>query len=193
MKNNYEMIKLTIIASAEFYGQKLSDSQIKMYADVLKDFTAVEIKKAYEQLRSDVTIIRIPLPAKILSIIKPQKTDRQEAVELATAIIKSLQNHGFYFHFGLVVGQKYVWEAFVNCEKIICESMEQALRLELGEKGLQVIKNIGGYSMLFSMWESSDETQFFAQLRDRCEIASMFYRSQEFNNKLAHDDTKKLT
>lgn len=94
-KENLSIIKKTLLATAAYFGQTLTELQLTMYAEDLSDFPANEIAAAIKKIRVDPKQQRFPLPAKIRETISPAPDPETEAKEAAARIIGAIREFGW--------------------------------------------------------------------------------------------------
>lgn len=82
MKPNPDVIKL-MIAMAAYYGQKIEDHVLLMYAEDVSDLPLEGVKRAFHEIRRDPKVTRFPLPA----LIRERVGDGRPGVEEAWAMI----------------------------------------------------------------------------------------------------------
>lgn len=96
MSNSRPELIALIIATSAYYGQKLEDLVVQMYADDLSDLPLEQVRAAIAQLRRDPKINRFPLPATIRDRIHPADTLEADAREAASRIIQCVSSCGPY-------------------------------------------------------------------------------------------------
>lgn len=89
-------IKALIVATSAYYGQKLEDHVVGMYADDLADLSVIEIARVLKEIRRDPKTTRFPLPATIRDRLTPAITPENEALEAVSRIIAAISKIGPY-------------------------------------------------------------------------------------------------
>lgn len=88
-------IKALIIATSAYFGQRLDDIVVTMYAEDLADLPVAEIQRALLALRRDPKTTRFPLPATIRDRIAPAPTEENDAAEAAARIAGAARRFGY--------------------------------------------------------------------------------------------------
>lgn len=91
-----QRIKALIVATSAYYGQKLDDHVVAMYAEDLVDLPVEQIERVLKEVRRDPKTTRFPLPAIIRDRLTPAITPENEALESVSRIIAAVSNIGPY-------------------------------------------------------------------------------------------------
>lgn len=165
-----EMKKLWVYYG-KFYGTELEPAQIKMYAMATLDLEVSDVQRVMAEFMKSQR--RMMLPVDIRDKIHPEMSDDENCQDLARQIIASLARHGYTWPGGYSGGPKgKYWSAWDGTKSVMCDSFKEAVITELGNGGLAVMDRFGGFSRLHDAWAASGDnnTAFFAQLRDLCEV-----------------------
>lgn len=131
----------TIAALGAFYDKPLSAQQITMYAEHLMVLSPEELSFAIKKYQSDPENKFYPLPAILVSMVKPKENSELDiGREVAGRIIQAVSKHGY-------------------------TNPNQAKEF-IGELGWKVVERQGGWVTLCS--EMNDQTKGImqAQMRD---------------------------
>lgn len=90
-----QQLKLLLIATSSYYGQKIPDDAMTLYVEDLEDLPFADVARALKDLRRDPKTIRCPMPAVIRDRIQPANTDENDAVEAASRIIAAVAKYGW--------------------------------------------------------------------------------------------------
>jgi hypothetical protein len=78
MSVNPDVTRL-MIAMAAYYGQKIEDHVLLMYAEDLADIPLESLKQAFQQIRRDPKVTRFPLPAMVRDRVSDGRPGAEEA------------------------------------------------------------------------------------------------------------------
>lgn len=149
----------------KFYGLTLDEAQVRLYAEATHDLEFARVQEAMSDFMKSER--RMMLPADIREKIYPKLSNQEDSQIIARKIMSSLYRHSVNWLTGIYSENGNYWDAW-NGEEKIFPSRREAILFELGESGLEVIEKFGGYSRILDAWRNSQDTQFFAQLRDLC-------------------------
>lgn len=90
-----QKIKALIITMSAYYGKRLDDDVVQMYAADLSRFTDSDVEWAMNMYRSDPKSRTMPLPAQLIEILRPAVDDESLAIEAATRIIGAVRKFGY--------------------------------------------------------------------------------------------------
>lgn len=135
-------IKMAIIGLAEFFGQKLSENQVRMYFQVLADVPLDALKKAAIEITHDPSIQRFPLPAVIRAKYMPSDSIEGQARESAARIIGAVGKFGY-----------------TNADKA---------QAYIGSLGWEAVKLFGGWDRLCQTVDQGNIPTLTAQFRELC-------------------------
>lgn len=91
-----QAIKALIVATSAYYGQKLDDHVVAMYAEDLADLPVDKVAAALKEIRRDPKTTRFPLPAVIRVRVMPEQNPEHEALEAVARIVAAVSNIGPY-------------------------------------------------------------------------------------------------
>ncbi len=152
MNPNAKEIMNLIIQNSAYYGQKLEDIVVRMYAEDLSDLPLDQLKAAFAMLRRDPKITRMPLPAVVRATIKPSLNPDDQGREIAAKIISAIKSCG--------------WTNPAGAAK------------EIGEIGMRVVDGMGGWTHVCETVTSNNQLTFQAQCRD---LASTYVKRETFD------------
>jgi hypothetical protein len=148
-------VKRTLIALAEYYGQQLSEAQLVMYSEDLSDLSSEEVEEAAIFYRRNPKNIRFPLPAQLREAIRPSLDPKVAAADIAARITAAVIKRG------------YTWAMDGGYRPH--ETFEKALRADLGDVSVEVVRRSGGWKVLHDNYYEMDPGTFKAQLRGHIE------------------------
>lgn len=149
-----------IYFTAEYYSQKYSDEVFKMFAADLADLPETECIAAYSRYRRDAKNTRMPLPAKIRELVRPQDSIGADvqAREIAARICAAVPRYG-YCNAG--DAQKYI-----------------------GPPGWEIVQRQGGWTYICeNLGRNLNPGTFQAQVRDQIE-GSIKYGTANIERKI---------
>lgn len=88
-------VKKLLIGLAEFYGETLTPTRLKMFAEVLSDMPAVELERAIGVVTRDPRITRMPLPANLRQATRPSANPDHDALEASNRIVEAIDRFGW--------------------------------------------------------------------------------------------------
>jgi hypothetical protein len=133
-----EIIKL-VFTLGEYYDKRLTPEQLEMYSQDLSVLSPEELRDAILKYRADGRNDRFPLPAKLISIIRPVETELDLGNDVASRIIGAVSRFGSY--------------------------RGAEARAYIGEIGWECVKRFGGWVTICSELTDDTKTSIFAQLR----------------------------
>jgi hypothetical protein len=136
-------LKLRITLLAEYYGQNISDEVVRMYAEDLSDLPFDGVVAAYQSLRRDPKVRRMPLPAEVRARLEPPETPEECARLAAAEVWEAIGRHGW-----------------ANPDRALAS---------LGGLAKQVVERSGGWHAVCVSSSSMAAGTFKAQLRDLAE------------------------
>lgn len=90
-----QTLKALILATAAYYGQKIEDQVLVMYAKDLEDLEFDAVSFAYDKWRKDPKHAKAPLPAQIRSMLNATVTDEDKARDAASRIVSAMSRFGY--------------------------------------------------------------------------------------------------
>jgi hypothetical protein len=136
----------TVLALGLYYREALNENQIAMYANDLADLPIADVVRAVQEYRNDPKHTRMPLPAALRAIVRPEPDREAVAEDIASRIWKYIGKRGHNWGWGK---DRAVFHA----------EMAEAL----GDAGLEVVNRLGGWQRVCE--EDTDPGIFRAQLR----------------------------
>jgi hypothetical protein len=135
-----------VIGLAEYYDKTLSENQLSMFVEDLMDLDFDDLQVAIKKYRQDPSNVFFPLPAKLISLVKPHITEKDEAQEISAAIIAAISRCGY-----------------TNPERA---------QEEIGSLGWEVVGRMGGWKQLCEGCTLENQNTLRAQLRGIAETVS---------------------
>jgi hypothetical protein len=135
-------LKKTIVATASYYSQNMTDDVLLLYVEDLQDLDIDAVEHAYQVYRRNPKNTRAPLPAVIRQLVDPDDTvdEADQGREAASRIWAALSRFG-----------AHDWER---------------AREYIGELGWSVVQMNGGWSSLCASTLLENQTTHLAQWRD---------------------------
>lgn len=87
-------IKKLLIGLAEFYGEAMTPTRLALLANALADLRASDLELAIGECTRDPSVTRMPLPAKLRSIVRPASNPEAEALDAAHRIWAAVSRIG---------------------------------------------------------------------------------------------------
>ena len=94
MEDKKEKIQF-ILGLAELYGERLTETRLKIYLEVLRDITNPELKKAYMSIINNPWIKKMPLPGEIRNAARPKLDSKDEAIRRINLIKEAVRKFGW--------------------------------------------------------------------------------------------------
>jgi hypothetical protein len=91
-----QKLKLLLVATAAYYGARIPDDALALYAEDLEDLPLESIQSALRDLRRDPKTTRLPLPAVIRQKLAPEAlSDEDLAIEAVNRIFQAVARFGW--------------------------------------------------------------------------------------------------
>lgn len=171
-----QSLKETILVTAAYYQQTLPDAVLRMYCEDLSDLPAADVISAYTAYRKNPKNKKMPIPAEIRAIVRPEE-NRDYRVQLtADRIFTAIQSHGEDWANGyesvFSPTGKYFF-AQKNGKRESFHSFEDAFLSEVGEDALRVLqsKNLSWAGLCREYISYQNPSTFKAHLRASVERA----------------------
>lgn len=84
-----------LTSMAEFYGEPLTETRLKMYLQILKPFSLAEVKAGCQKCMENSKIYRMPLPAVMIEAIRGQRDPKDMALESLDRIRNAIRVYGW--------------------------------------------------------------------------------------------------
>lgn len=158
-----------VLGLAEYYDKTLSANQIEMFVEDLSVLSFEQLQIAIKEYRQDPANVFFPLPAKLIALVKPHITEKDEAQEISAAIIAAISRCGY-----------------TNPERA---------QDEIGSLGWEVVGRMGGWKQLCEGCTLENQNTLRAQLRGIAETVSKRAKRGELDQRPElpfSNDIKKL-
>jgi len=146
-------VKLGILHLATASGKVLDRNTVDFFAKVismkltLEEFESAAIKWSLERKN-------FPAPSELIHLIHPPIEEKDEAQIVVNKIIEAIQTEG------------WTWPTWKPASRYIGGSWREDAKAKLGELGLHVVEQWGGWSIIHdSYFQAGEETVWRAQLR----------------------------
>lgn len=137
-------LKETILLTAAYYHQDISDAVLKMYVEDLSNFDVDLVINAYTTYRRDPKNIRMPLPSQIIGILSPRENLEYKVELLTEKVIAAIKSHQESWASGYdsVYSEtgKYFFSNTPEGRKTY-NNFHSAFVAQLGIAGLHLLKN----------------------------------------------------
>lgn len=133
-------LKALIVMTSAYYGQRLDDTVVEMYAEDLADLPLDAVRRALVEARRDPKQRTFPLPAVIRDKIQPFDNADADAKEAAGRIVAAVSRFG--------------WNNVARAREYV------------GELGWAVVERQGGWETLCRTLTEDNIGQMQAQWRD---------------------------
>ena len=140
---------MVVTALAEYYNRVISATVLSMYVEDLMVLSVGELQQAAKLYRNDPANKFFPIPAALISLVRPEQTAQDAANEAASNIIRCLSEDG---HTNAVRAQA-----------------------KMGELAWAVVKRMGGWTRLCEEVQIRDIPTYRAQFR---ELAATLHRKE---------------
>lgn len=90
-----QKVKALITTMSAYYGKRLDDDVVQMYAKDLSSFNENDVEWAMNIYRSEPKNRQMFLPAQLIEILQPAVDDDSLATEAATRIIGAVRRYGY--------------------------------------------------------------------------------------------------
>lgn len=84
-----------VLGLAEYYDKTLSENQLSMFVEDLSELDIEQLQFAVKKYRQDPANLFFPLPAKLIALVTPHMTEKDEAQEVANLIITCVSRCGY--------------------------------------------------------------------------------------------------
>lgn len=84
-----------VFALGEYYSKQLTETQLRMYAEDLSAYAVNDISEAIKKYRCNPANEFFPLPAKLITLIKPHMDDKDNAIDAVNRIIAAVSRFGW--------------------------------------------------------------------------------------------------
>lgn len=159
--NDQQRIKECILTTAIYYGRDMTPAVLAMMAEDFSGHDANEIVAAYSEYRKNPKNRAFPLPAQIMDIISPVRSDKEIGNEVAGTIWAAIDTYGSY--------------------------RSNEARAAIGEVGWEVVRLMGGWVGICESTMEHDRGTFYAQCRDLAESISRRKTAEDFRSRIAYD------
>ncbi len=147
---------------ASLSGKQLPDSAIEIYLNaLLSELNPEDVVRAIDKWVKSATSNQMPMPAQLISLIKPKETEKDQSILLAKeieAIIPKKQN---WLEGHMINGEVAYEGRPMSFHKKWIDSAKELL----GDTGAHVVERLG-WNRLVDNYFEMDPGQFHAQLRD---------------------------
>jgi len=173
--------KLAILKLAAYYDKVLTDQQIQIYSDQLAEYLTEDEANASVKLYIDQPLNDFfPRPvSKLIALIKPPVTDKDESQNLLDLLIQAIRKHGQYWSDGVTLSDGNLW--FFGKNQYF-KTWTLAAQDEIGTLGIEVIKRNGSWLNFCMSYFDQPEGVFKKQAKDSIETTVRLAR----NNQLGH-------
>ena len=175
-----DQIQLFLLDVSDYYGRKMTKGAVEMMADDLGDLSLDEIKSACSHYRKTAKYNRMPLPAEIIEIAKPQLADADIANKLCGDIVKSINSHGKEWTGGYF---KSIDERYWITGTKRFSSWEESATDALGEFGMKFVSTYGWARLCEEYYVNSGDAIFMAQLRRSIESSYRMAKTGDIDRK----------
>ncbi len=154
--------KLSILELAAYYEKSLTDQQVKIYSEQLADaLTDEEVMLAVKLYYNDPKNEFFPRPvSKLIALVKKPIDNKDQAQNVVNLIKKAVVNHqsrwveGYFNHYDN--SRQPVW-VFYNLKGEIFDSWKEAAKSEIGELGLTLVDQLGGWKRVCERFDQEPE------------------------------------
>lgn len=162
MMNDREFVELKklIIYVSDYYGRELKPETITMMANDLREFSLEEVRKAYEKFRKEDKLFKFPMPAQIISIIRPLPSGEDQAKEIAARITHAVSKYGY--------------------------PNGKEARIYIGEIGWKIVERKGGWNYICQNLgtHALNAGTFEAQVREQAKMELVKHNNPRFGKLL---------
>jgi hypothetical protein len=155
--NKQEFIITKIRQLAELYGRQFSVGAIGMMVEDLEVLTEKELELAIKTYRNNPKNMHFPLPAVLVSIIRPADVESDIPRQMGNKIWDSIAKFG--------------------------HNNSESAKLYLGELGWTVVQQMGGWSSICQCASEDQRGIFVAQARDLTESVMRLSKAGKLNEK----------
>ena len=164
--NNIEQLWVVI---AEYYRIEISKPVVIMYGSDMKDLKLEDVNDAFIKYRTNPNNKRMPFPADLRAIISPEFDIDNVAKTLPAKIMYLIQSKGRHW------GQSFTAPRF----------FDDGIKAEVGEIGLSLIMNHGGWIPLVDEANESKSKEIFkAQMREEIKAISILSINGNLDEKI---------
>lgn len=135
-----------IIGLAEYYDKTLTENQIEMFVEDLSVLTQDELNYAISRYRRNPDNSFFPLPGKLIALVHPVITEKDEAQDASHLIIAAVSKFGY--------------------------TNPSPARMYMGELSWQAVQRMGGWKHLCEILTPDNEGMIKAQIRGLVEVVS---------------------